>query len=101
MSRLQAANARKAQLQAETDEQMLADAAHIRQRMGAAEAGSSAMQWTELHDALTSMRSHNKSIPEALRSDDLDMVNKWVCTPASSSLCCVPVLRAQAAGRFA
>ena len=57
---------------------MVSDAAQIRQKIGAAtDPKSKALQWTELHDALTSMRSHKKDIPEALRAHDLDIVDKW------------------------
>ena len=36
------------------------------------------ISWTELHDALTSMRSHGKAIPRGLGASELDVIDKRV-----------------------
>lgn len=55
------------------------DGAVIRRKLGSHdESGPEGVQWTELHDALTSMRAHDKSIPEGLTAADLDVINAQV-----------------------
>jgi hypothetical protein len=51
----------------------------IRRKLGARdESGPEGIQWTELHDALTSMRAHDKRIPSNLTSVDLDLIDAQV-----------------------
>ena len=75
-------------LQARTDEQTLATDRQVRQKVASllADKGSQ-ISWTELHDALTSMRSHGKRIPKALTDTDLDVINQQVRQSIHCHLC--------------
>ena len=75
-----------AMLQAENDARTVDDAKRIRATIHAkGKDAEGTLEWTELHDALTSMQAHGKRIPDALQADDLDMINARVrATPLSS-----------------
>jgi hypothetical protein len=70
-------------MQASEHEQMLADGARIREALGHLHSGDDAaagapVSWTELHDALTSLRAHRKAVPDRLTPADVDLVNYYV-----------------------
>ena len=67
-------------VQAETDVNMVRDASYVRQKLGVGpdKDNEGGLEWTELHDALTSMRAHDKPISKNLTADDLDLINAQV-----------------------
>jgi hypothetical protein len=58
------------------------------QKLEKGEKAEEHLNWTELHDALTSMRAHGKAIPASLDAEDLDMINARV-RPHRHSLTCL------------
>lgn len=64
--------------------------ARIRTLMGLPPQEEQRLSWTELHDAMTSMRAHGQRLPDALTEDDLDLIDSLVRGPSVAPCLCVP-----------
>lgn len=65
-------------LQDRNDSRKVGADARIRRLLGMPAGEEQRLAWTELHDALTSMRAHGQRIPEALTPDTLDLIDSLV-----------------------